>query len=88
MNWKYTVDIKDLHDGFNENKLSIVEVAHGVAAKLKELKNKSSLNFEPISDAIYALEVFDETLTANDYDDILSDVYDWADNNKVWINHL
>lgn len=78
--WDYSVNIKQF---LNPDK-SVIEVATAVTQELKRLPPGlvNSIEFMEIMD------VFEEAVELNDvevFDAGLSDLYDWADEKRVWL---
>lgn len=78
--WKATIDISEEHEAFENGDMTIEQVAKTVAEKLGETAFK-----EDLADLIVALG---DCHDVEDYDDILNEVYDFADMNKLWVRTL
>ena len=84
--WKHQVSIASLHKQYQAGELSPQELANSVASLLETFilpKFPDDYNLEEIIDWF---NYFQEADTINDYDDILRELYNWADDNRVWIN--
>lgn len=95
-NWKYKLELKDLIEKYQDDKLSVQELGRKVAERIREqtyyFKRKGDL--EPIACAFENLEE-----DVEDFDFILNDLYDWGDsitapsdsiiqNKMCWVNTL
>lgn len=87
-NWKYKVDFSSF---YRDEDLSLSEKGVLVAKKLERLPIQDDdlkdliEDFKCIikEDIVDDLEVFTPT---QDFDARMCDLYDWADDNRVWIN--
>ncbi len=87
--WQHKVELKDLHDNYQQGLLTIQEVASGVACRLEILKtqiqkknNKFEVEYLPqLEEIILEFQEFakDEVSDVNDYDSILNELYDFGD---------
>lgn len=75
-NWVNRLDLKDLWKAKDENKLTIQELAKEVA---KRIKNKYF--YDRYKDELEDIVINFETCSddVEEFDSILSDLYDWAD---------
>ncbi|GAA6622840.1 hypothetical protein [Scytonema sp. NUACC26] len=80
--WKYTVELGDLHRQYNNGEICITEVAYKLSERLESL-----LEYFPddwnLNDMI---DFFAEIENVTEYDDWLECLYNWADKNNVWIS--
>lgn len=95
--WDKTVKIKDLLESDSDSNAHIVTVAHTLAERLKAGLPEAMLDFhsdsfdqeiEEIIGYFAELRVDDEPdgQLVEYFDDWLSQLYDWADANRVWFN--
>lgn len=81
-NWTHNLELKDLHNKHESGEMGISQVASTVAIRLKAL---IATNTPPISEdlkeeAEELAERFENEIDdVEDYDNVLSDLYDWAD---------
>lgn len=72
-NWQTYVDVSDV---FHDDDLTIQAKAHAISARMRKIPS-------------YTLwELLDELLDTADveeFDEVWSYIYDWADENRVWI---
>lgn len=88
-NWKNKVDFSDLHREYNNNTISIQELAHSVAIRLTVLhtqikaKNieEQVIHLDTLQSIIDEFEglATDEYADTDNYDTVLSSLYDWGD---------
>jgi len=87
--WDATLSLKDF---YHDDELSIAEKAEKVSnvirAKFANVLDNDKDNFDEDLDSLAAdfrrISAHDR-VTANHFDNIMSDLYDWADWNRVWI---
>jgi hypothetical protein len=83
--WKTTLNLADLHTSHKAGEITIQQVAAGVVARLK--RNRFAEEWQ-VLDVIDRLEgvAEDATATADDYDEALSELYDFADrDHQIWV---
>ena len=75
-NWKYKLELKDLWKARDEGKLTIQELGKKVAERIRQatfyMKHKNQ-----IRDILREFDCVEEDV--EEFDNILSDLYDWAD---------
>jgi len=87
--WRFTIDIEDITEDYNENedaeeyKKSIIQ---RLQSKVDDIQihagEDEALNFENI---IEEFQMLDENPEPDEVDYVLNMLYDWADDNNVWI---
>jgi hypothetical protein len=86
MKWKYTIDISLQHKLYQQGKLTLEELKKQVSKIFLDAANvldkERWIALVDFSRSFLLVEDIDE------YDDVLEQVYDWADTNRVWINTL
>jgi hypothetical protein len=89
-NWIATLHIKDIWKASKNNELSVIDLAHSIATRLKLLKptlEKIKNNFIDLEDLDFLiddLEMFNRE-DKNEFDLLWNFIYDWADRNRIWI---
>lgn len=82
--WKTKVNIVDLHSAFQDGKITVQELAAGVAKRLK--LNRYAEELEEIIDYFISLSE-DPKADVEEYDYVLSELYDFADfDHRIWVN--
>lgn len=76
-NWKTRLDLKDLWSAYDENRLTVQEVAEAVAERLVE--QFSDIDVEELADQFATCEDVEE------FDGVMHDLYDWADEVRCWV---
>lgn len=81
MSWKHTIDIKAAWQQAENAEISANELAKVLSERLREC---------PVEEAAAHADLFEslaqrEDLTDELFDAAFSDMYDWADDNRVWI---
>ena len=81
--WKCTLDISDLHAKSRAGELTADELGKQVAARIRGLP---SLRYrEELEDIAQAFA--DYLAGFDEYDGVLAELYDWADEDKrLWVN--
>jgi len=80
--WKKTLDISDLHQAYGDGSITIIQVAKEVHSRCLKLKI-NDIQFMNITSNFLLIEDID------DYDSVLSDLYDFGDeDHKLWINTM
>lgn len=78
MPWQTKVDLSDLFVAFDENSMTVEEIARATAARLRKNRYASDLHG--------VIELLEEVDDIDDYDSLLATVYDFGDINKrIWI---
>lgn len=77
--WEDTVVFEDLHDAYEDESMSIQEIAKQLADRLE----KSLLGQDLLDDG--TLETLRDVGSVEEFDECLENVYDWADMKRVWI---
>jgi hypothetical protein len=84
--WKHQVSIASLHKQYQAGELSPQELATSVASLLEIfILPKFPDDFE-LEEIIGWFKDSEDINSINDYDNLLKELYDWADDNRVWIN--
>ena len=92
--WKYTLDLKDVWKKAKNEEISCKELADEIAKRIKNLPCYETDS--KLQDICTEFEFFDEEGEADELDFIMSDLYDWGDeetnpkgrwprNAKCWI---
>lgn len=77
-NWKTNLDLKDVWTAHDEERMTTSEVAAAVSERLAE-------QF-PEDDEIEAIvEQFQAVEDVEEFNNAMSDLYDWADEARCWI---
>lgn len=81
-NWRYTVDIKDLHDAYKRGDLLPIPLGKAVADRLMQFKSTCKPPLPPqycseLDRIIDNFQTIDDDI--DEYDSILNLLYDWAD---------
>ncbi len=95
MRWAFKIDIQQyIHadsvpsQGLPDSDLLPKEVRDGVVAELKKLpatlRSRRGSSGETIDDVIGYLENDKDIVTVADFDVQLENIFDWADENRVW----
>jgi hypothetical protein len=87
--WDTTLRLKDF---YHDDELTIAQkaekVSNALIAKFSTILDSDKDNFDEDLDSLVtdfqSLSAFDK-VEANHFDNIMSDLYDWADWNRVWI---
>lgn len=84
-NWKTRLEFKELWKEHKDGSKSIQDVAKSVAEALK-VHPEYEADAE-LQDVTNQFEEFasDTSATADDFDGILEDLYDWADAARCWV---
>ncbi len=81
-NWQRKIDISQLHHDFQAGTITVQQLAAGVAKKVRLVpdfkRDHIDLSRDEIAEEFEALSE-DENADINDYDNVLSNLYDWAD---------
>ena len=82
--WKNKITIKDSWEQAKRGDISMVEARDDLVQKLKALPCfKTNAELQEI---INSFEGLTKEETFDDFDEILNDLYDWADeDNRLWI---
>ncbi len=79
--WRSKIEVKDLHEGFEEGRLTVPMVGNELARRVR--KSPYAAELEDIAAALEGVQEID------DYDAALADLYDFGDRDKrIWINTL
>ena len=76
INWVNRLDLKDLWKAKDEGKLTIQELGKQVARRIRKMPVYKKYE-EELEDIAIQFEFVDEDVEV--FDDILSELYDWAD---------
>jgi hypothetical protein len=88
-NWKAKIDVKDLHDAFNENGLSMAVVAGEVAKRLRKTPYAEDLWMLDIIEQLESIAADGDQASVEDYDAVLAELYNFGDDDhQLWINTL
>ena len=89
--WKYRINVGDLWEQY-PNEISIQELAEKLANRLDKVKKEIDyIDRKTLSTVIIDLKEFSkqDNLNADDFDEILVELYDWADFMKTcWIDTM
>ena len=77
-NWKHTINFKYFWD---DDEISITEKGRLASKELNKLEKHFPNDYE-LEDAI---DNFCDVSEISEFDSVLSNLYDWADYNSVWI---
>jgi hypothetical protein len=82
--WDEKIDISDLIDNYNDDKINVIAVAKGLADRLAACKwSKKDFIVDCIARLRDAVEDEDE------FDELLEELYDWGDTNKrLWVQAM
>lgn len=84
-NWRFKIDIADLHTGAREGDISPRELAQGVAARVRS----SAAYLIYFGDLEDIAAEFDYAETLDEYNAALRRLYDFADvDHRIWVNTL
>lgn len=83
-NWKHQIELGDLHNKHEKGELTIQEVGKQLGNRLEKLRLKYYPEDWHLEEYVWWLH--DDVNDVNDYDNILAEIYDWADDNRVWLN--
>jgi hypothetical protein len=84
--WKETVNIKDLHEGFNEGTFGIAHVAGEIAKRLRKTRSAKDPSMLDIIEQFESLAEDSDDANVSEYDDILEQLYDFADGgHRLWV---
>lgn len=85
-NWLYTLDIKEIQNLGKEDSISPKDWATSVAKAIKNQLFVLYNNDEELEQIVFELEYdVPEDATWNETDDILGNLYDWADDVRCWV---
>lgn len=83
--WKHTIKLKDLLDDEDVDREEAKRLGGEMALRLLAPEPKRLFGNDIRLQAV--IERFQtDCLSQPDFNDILDDLYDWADNNRVWID--
>ena len=85
--WNYKLDVKEPWRQRQEGEITIQQLAATVAKRLVKVDfHDEDINFDR-DDFVDELLGLSETLsaTADDFDDVLARLYDFADEHRLWI---
>jgi hypothetical protein len=82
-NWQHTLDIKDAWEKAENNQITTAELAGVIAEQLKTLP--SDLPDASAHADEFAELAKQEDLSEDDFNSTFHELYEWADENKVWI---
>lgn len=82
--WKATLDIREDWQAAEREQISVQVLCERLIPKLEDIGRKLNDN---LSDFITELQeiVDDPNAEFDDFDEVLEDLYDWADDNRVWV---
>jgi hypothetical protein len=87
--WKFKIDIIELVKKFeedqnvNEFKNSIIEVLDSKISDIALFVDGNNLN--EFKEIVQDFKNINEDVTADSFDESLSKLYDWTDDNNVWV---
>lgn len=79
-NWKYELNLKDLWDKFDSDKLTSHQVGLQVSKRIKTLSC-----YKKYSELEEMANEFERVTNTGQFDTVLCRLYDWADSVKCWI---
>lgn len=80
-NWEKTVNIKHLLTNIDDNG-EARKIAHKISDILEEQLTPTRFNSWELQDII---DMFDDSTGLDDTNNALTALYDWADENRVWL---
>lgn len=85
--WRYTIDIKESWALAQDETISTSELVRRILPTLKAVPAiRHDIIFqERVERFENLLEDYGDDIDTADFDEALSDLYDWADDRKVWI---
>lgn len=89
--WNAQLLLVEDWEQYNEEQITICQLAERVAAKLEALTFAGgSPNLLRRRDLVQEFREFaaEGNNNADEFDNILSDLYDWADLNRVWVSTI
>jgi len=88
--WQFTIDINDILETYNDDedteafRQALIDILKTKVDDVYRFADEDeAMDFE---DIISEFEMLDQSPEDEEIDYILSRLYDWADNNNVWIN--
>jgi hypothetical protein len=89
--WKATIKIGDLHARYQAGELPIVEVAKQLADRVEKYRDKTfqpdTVAWDELDDIIFWFR--DDVQNVTDYDGVLDELYNWADEGRrLWVDKL
>lgn len=88
--WKAKIGIGDLHQSYQDGLIDVVTLAESTHNRLSKISYyRDDFEFQEIVD--WFKDVSEEATTGgatiNDYDNVLRELYDWADcDHRLWID--
>ena len=83
--WKSEINISDIHKEYKEGKLTSQQVSQAVCSKIRRHKDYGDdFELQNIADEFQSVAE-DNSSTIDDYDYALNLLYNWADDNKCWV---
>ena len=83
--WKHTIQLGTLHKQYRNEEITIVELAKELSKQLDILRKEHFKDDDDLQDYVWWLEDEDE-IDLDSYNEILASIYDWADDNSVWLD--
>ena len=88
-NWKNRILYGDLSKAYRDGSLTSAQVAARLVTRLEKNVSPHYPDDQDLSDIIMAFDDLarDPATTAGDFDDVLENLYDWADeDHRLWID--
>jgi hypothetical protein len=91
MKWQASIDVWDIHGSYQSGDITIDECAVKLAERLESYRDKTNFSidsdeFEELTELATQLR-YDVEGDVENYDGILCDIYDWADEGKrLWLS--
>jgi len=82
--WKYKLDLLNILKQYEKGK-SFEEVKKEATEVLEKFRNEYFSDDEILIEVIERLKNAEDT---NEFDDALDELYDWADENRVWLGGI
>ena len=83
--WRYRLELKDSWTLYKNGKSSVQDVAGDVVKALQEIHLHNDPNLNNLREQFSTL-ADDPDVTESEFDDLLDDLYDWADlDHTCWI---
>ena len=88
--WIYKMNFKDIWEAYDNDEMEFSEFLTKFVQKLKyhyeELQSKNIVDDDELDSLSAIVDEFEYSVEyENEFDNIFTDLYDWADYNRVWI---
>jgi hypothetical protein len=88
--WKAELDLSEEWSQADDEEITIYQLATTVADRLEQLSvpGLSVRGHNERRDLVHGFREFaaDGTESADDFDEIFAELYEWADENRVWVS--